>query len=213
MQSGKSKHISGTMLPSSCSLRLDTCHAYPIASCSKTFALLVSKIIGSSDMSQNWIVLRIKLSTGWLLVIPVQPLWAIMSTLCGLSLFLHSPVFNVMCSLQGFMVKHENITLASFGGILALSSPLDSTAIRWNLLRPIMLHIWLRSNLSNKDRNWPYMQVQGGPSEQTYEGATVLDAKMGFYKKPVATLDFASLYPSIMMAHNLCYTTLVPRGR
>ena len=31
----------------------------------------------------------------------------------------------------------------------------------------------------------------------------------GFYKMPVATLDFASLYPSIMMAHNLCYTTLV----
>jgi DNA polymerase family B len=31
----------------------------------------------------------------------------------------------------------------------------------------------------------------------------------GFYKTPVATLDFASLYPSIMMAHNLCYTTLL----
>lgn len=31
----------------------------------------------------------------------------------------------------------------------------------------------------------------------------------GFYKQPVATLDFASLYPSIMMAHNLCYTTLL----
>eukprot|EP00884_Botryococcus_braunii_P008677 jgi/Botrbrau1/17810/Bobra.0127s0057.1 len=59
----------------------------------------------------------------------------------------------------------------------------------------------------------PNMKVQGGPSEQTYEGATVLDAKQGFYKKPVATLDFASLYPSIMMAHNLCYSTLVPRGR
>lgn len=25
----------------------------------------------------------------------------------------------------------------------------------------------------------------------------------------IATLDFASLYPSIMMAHNLCYTTLI----
>ena len=26
---------------------------------------------------------------------------------------------------------------------------------------------------------------------------------------PIATLDLASLYPSIMMAHNLCYSTLV----
>jgi hypothetical protein len=31
----------------------------------------------------------------------------------------------------------------------------------------------------------------------------------GFYKTPIATLDFASLYPSIMMAHNLCYSTLL----
>ncbi|KAL6749067.1 DNA polymerase delta subunit one [Haematococcus lacustris] len=46
-----------------------------------------------------------------------------------------------------------------------------------------------------------------------YEGATVLDPKTGFYDKPVATLDFASLYPSIMMAHNLCYSTLLPPDR
>ena len=44
-----------------------------------------------------------------------------------------------------------------------------------------------------------------------YEGATVLEAKAGFYEQPIATLDFASLYPSIMMAHNLCYCTLVPK--
>ncbi|MCO5600346.1 hypothetical protein L7F22_054457 [Adiantum nelumboides] len=31
----------------------------------------------------------------------------------------------------------------------------------------------------------------------------------GFYKDPVVILDFASLYPSLYMAHNLCYTTLV----
>ena len=42
-----------------------------------------------------------------------------------------------------------------------------------------------------------------------FEGATVIEPKKGFYREPVATLDFASLYPSITMAHNLCYTTLV----
>lgn len=43
-----------------------------------------------------------------------------------------------------------------------------------------------------------------------YEGAFVLEPKRNFYNVPIATLDFASLYPSIMMAHNLCYCTLVP---
>merc|ERR1712187_381239 len=47
-------------------------------------------------------------------------------------------------------------------------------------------------------------------SDDKYEGATVLEPITGYYEKPIATLDFASLYPSIMMAHNLCYCTLVP---
>uniref|UniRef100_A0A669DQM7 DNA polymerase n=1 Tax=Oreochromis niloticus TaxID=8128 RepID=A0A669DQM7_ORENI len=33
-----------------------------------------------------------------------------------------------------------------------------------------------------------------------------------YYSLPIATLDFSSLYPSIMMAHNLCYTTLLQKG-
>ncbi|KAB1210534.1 DNA polymerase delta catalytic subunit [Morella rubra] len=48
-----------------------------------------------------------------------------------------------------------------------------------------------------------------GSEQGTFEGATVLEARAGFYEKPIATLDFASLYPSIMMAYNLCYCTLV----
>ncbi|KAL7574896.1 hypothetical protein ACA910_010727 [Epithemia clementina (nom. ined.)] len=42
-----------------------------------------------------------------------------------------------------------------------------------------------------------------------YEGATVLEPIKNFYDMPIATLDFASLYPSIMQAWNLCYSTLV----
>jgi len=45
--------------------------------------------------------------------------------------------------------------------------------------------------------------------EGKYEGAVVIEPIRGYYEEPVATLDFASLYPSIMMAHNLCYSTLV----
>lgn len=50
---------------------------------------------------------------------------------------------------------------------------------------------------------------QEGSSDEQYEGATVIEPKRGYYDVPIATLDFSSLYPSIMMAHNLCYTTLL----
>lgn len=42
-----------------------------------------------------------------------------------------------------------------------------------------------------------------------FEGALVIEPLKGYYNQPITTLDFTSLYPSIMMAHNLCYTTLV----
>jgi DNA polymerase delta subunit 1 len=38
----------------------------------------------------------------------------------------------------------------------------------------------------------------------------VIEPTRGYFQDPVAVLDFASLYPSIMMAHNLCYSTLIP---
>lgn len=40
-----------------------------------------------------------------------------------------------------------------------------------------------------------------------YGGGTVLDPVTGFYTDPVMVLDFQSLYPSIEIGHNLCFTT------
>lgn len=53
--------------------------------------------------------------------------------------------------------------------------------------------------------------LKGEGSDDQYEGATVIEPTRGYYDVPIATLDFASLYPSIIQAHNLCYTTLVTK--
>ncbi|XP_051632646.1 DNA polymerase delta catalytic subunit, partial [Manacus candei] len=55
----------------------------------------------------------------------------------------------------------------------------------------------------------PVVKPEGG---EDFEGATVIEPLKGYYDVPIATLDFSSLYPSIMIAHNLCYTTLLPPG-
>ena len=53
--------------------------------------------------------------------------------------------------------------------------------------------------------------LKSQPSDEQYEGATVIEPTRGYYDVPIATLDFASLYPSIIQAHNLCYTTLLDK--
>ncbi|KAF2087463.1 DNA polymerase delta large chain [Saccharata proteae CBS 121410] len=56
----------------------------------------------------------------------------------------------------------------------------------------------------------PNLRQEG--SDEQYEGATVIEPTRGYYDVPIATLDFASLYPSIIQAHNLCYTTLLNKN-
>ena len=68
------------------------------------------------------------------------------------------------------------------------------------------------SQLTKKARELGYLvpTFEYGYKDQTgYEGATVLEAQSGAYYSPITALDFEGLYPSIMMAHNLCYSTLV----
>lgn len=52
----------------------------------------------------------------------------------------------------------------------------------------------------------PTLRIEVG---ENFTGATVIEPVKGYYRDPISTLDFSSLYPSIMMAHNLCYTTWI----
>ncbi|CAF1084651.1 unnamed protein product [Adineta steineri] len=57
----------------------------------------------------------------------------------------------------------------------------------------------------------PAMKIMDNGDD--YTGATVIEPIRGYYDTPITTLDFSSLYPSIMQAHNLCYSTLITDGR
>ncbi len=68
------------------------------------------------------------------------------------------------------------------------------------------------SQMTRKARELKFMvpTIRYGAIEfDGYEGATVLEAHKGAYYTPITALDFEGLYPSIMMAHNLCYSSLV----
>jgi len=55
----------------------------------------------------------------------------------------------------------------------------------------------------------PDRQVAQNGGKMGYEGATVLDPKKGFYERPLTTLDFNSLYPSVEIAYDMSHENLV----
>ena len=87
------------------------------------------------------------------------------------------------------------------------------TGVPFNYLLARGQSIKVLSQLFRKanDEGYVIPALRGEGTDEQYEGATVIEPKKGYYDVPIATLDFSSLYPSIMMAHNLCYTTLLNR--
>ncbi|KAL7674720.1 hypothetical protein ACOME3_000996 [Neoechinorhynchus agilis] len=66
----------------------------------------------------------------------------------------------------------------------------------------------------SKQRNFiiPSLKTDTIPGEDEFIGGAVLEPQKGYYNTPITTLDFSSLYPSVMIAHNLCYSTLLHSG-
>ncbi|KAK2962524.1 putative DNA polymerase delta catalytic subunit [Blattamonas nauphoetae] len=84
------------------------------------------------------------------------------------------------------------------------SVPMSYLSIRGQQIRVISL---LYRYANKKHMIVPCLKNQ--ITEEKYQGATVIEPQRGFYPDPVVTLDFSSLYPSIMICHNLCYSTLL----
>ncbi|XP_037056261.1 DNA polymerase delta catalytic subunit isoform X3 [Peromyscus leucopus] len=103
--------------------------------------------------------------------------------------------------LERLMVLVNNVEMARVTGV-----PLGYLLSRGQQVKVVsqLLRQAMRQGLL-----MPVVKTEGG---EDYTGATVIEPLKGYYDVPIATLDFSSLYPSIMMAHNLCYTTLLRPG-
>ena len=70
-----------------------------------------------------------------------------------------------------------------------------------------------RKQLCKDDHNYLDTEVIEEEESEGFQGAVVLDPKPKFYKDAIATLDFASLYPSVMMCMNMSYETIISRKK
>ena len=89
------------------------------------------------------------------------------------------------------------------------------TGVPFNFLLSKGQQVKFISQLFRKalEKNLVIPNIRVDSSDEPYEGATVIEPTRGYYDVPIATLDFASLYPSIIQAHNLCYTTLLNKSQ
>lgn len=88
----------------------------------------------------------------------------------------------------------------------ATGIPMSFLLMRGQQIRAVSL---ILKYVMEKGMLLPTNRKGGSPEEDKYVGATVLDPKVGAYFEHVSCLDFASLYPSIIRAYNLCHSTLV----
>lgn len=93
--------------------------------------------------------------------------------------------------------------------------PLTDILHRGQQIRTLLLMLQFIKARCRKDPEHPRWflpdeSANKPPAIDGFEGAVVIRPLPGFYQTPVVTLDFASLYPSIMRAYNMCFSTLVP---
>jgi DNA polymerase elongation subunit (family B) len=74
---------------------------------------------------------------------------------------------------------------------------------------------YFNKRITHKRRDYLATRVWSNEDaiNDSFTGATVLEPMPGKYEDNIAVLDFASLYPTIMISRNLCYSTFVNDSR
>lgn len=106
------------------------------------------------------------------------------------------------CNLCLELLHRLNVVPNCIGMANTCFIPLSFLFIRGQGIRTYSL---LMKECTDQNYVIPKRPKTSGPT--SYKGATVLNAMQGFHAVPVCVLDFASLYPSSMISHNLCPST------
>jgi DNA polymerase delta subunit 1 len=120
-----------------------------------------------------------------------------------------------MRAIGMYCVKDTELPLRLMSKLNDISNLIEmakATCVPMNFLIERGQQIKVFSQIAKQTRkeNMLVVTTQDGKTNDSFVGATVLEAKKGAYMDKVVTgLDFASLYPTIMRAHNLCYNTIV----
>ena len=109
------------------------------------------------------------------------------------------------CELLFDLMNKLDILSANIGMANVCSVPLNFIILRGQGIK-------IQSLVSKECKNENYIlrELEKKNNESGYEGAIVLEPKKGMYlEEPVAVLDYASLYPSSMIASNISHEGIV----
>jgi len=81
--------------------------------------------------------------------------------------------------------------------------------MEWLLFRGQQCKVFSLIAKDARDAKYVIPVYEKSDKSQKFQGATVISPLVGCHYEAVAGLDFASLYPSIMMAYNMCYSTII----
>ena len=125
---------------------------------------------------------------------------------------------GLYCIQDCYLLVMLSIRLQIFAGNIEMSrvthTPMELLVTRGQQIKVVNQIVWYGHRMEvEADGDGGYIMntprnFSGKPGDN-YMGATVLEAKAKYYTDPIATLDFMSLYPSIILANNFCFSTLV----
>ena len=117
------------------------------------------------------------------------------------------------CAQDTWLLIELMIKLRIITNMVGMSN-ITMVPIQYIELRGQQIRVHTQIAYETKKENYLIPALDYKPKDDTeddekFTGATVLEAIPGAHFQPVAGLDFASLYPSIMIAHNYDYATIV----